>query len=466
MGGLQAHRSTGPKRKRGTRTGQLLSGRSRTIGHVPPVPTISPAVARRFLALRHHLAPPRSLPAGPSGVMAAFERLGSIQFDPLEVAGRNHDLVLLARVAGYERTWTDALLYGQDRQLFEAYNKGLSLLPVADLPWYRLTWDRNRIELDAGTFVEHAPLVEELMGRIRESGPLSSTDVAPRAAIEWYWRPTNQVRAILEALAEAGILGIRRREGNRRVYDLVERLYPAEVLAVRPPEREQRAHRLLSRYRAHGLLGRFGTGEVWYGTAPGKATAAIPISRGELHAELEASGRLVPVSVEGVRSERYVLCEELPLLDQAAAEVSRGEPPGGNAPGVAFIAPLDPLVWDRKLLASLYGFDYIWEVYVPAAKRRWGYYVLPLLYGDRLVGRVEPRIERRTRTLRILDVWWEDGFDPMAEPAFVDALAEAIEAHRRFGGCERVVLPRTARHRALVRALRDRLAAPVGRGTA
>jgi uncharacterized protein YcaQ len=398
--------------------------------------------------------------------MAAFERLGSIQFDPLEIAGRNHDLVLLARVARYERAWTDGLLYGEERQLFEAYNKGLNLLPVAELPWYRLSWDRNRIELEAGTFVEHASLVEELLGRIRDSGPLSSTDVAPRAAIEWSWRPTNQVRAILEGLAEAGILGIRRREGNRRVYDLVERLYPADVLAVRPPEREQRTHRLLSRYRAHGLLGRFGTGEVWYGTAPGKATAAIPMSRGELHAELVAAGRLVPAAVEGIRGDRYVLGEELPLLDQAAAEVARGEPPGGVAPGVAFIAPLDPLVWDRKLLASLYGFDYIWEVYVPAAKRRWGYYVLPMLYGDRLVGRVEPRIERRTKTLRILDVWWEDGFDPLAEPGFLGALAAAIETHRRFGGCEAVVLPRTARHRALVRALRGQLPSAGARGAA
>ena len=82
---------------------------------------------------------------------------------------------------------------------------------------------------------------------------MSATDVEPRATIDWYWRPTNQVRAILEALAEAGILGIARRDGNRRVYDLAERLFPAELLAERPPPDEQERHRLLSRYRAHGL---------------------------------------------------------------------------------------------------------------------------------------------------------------------------------------------------------------------
>src|SRR6185295_10151272 len=125
-------------------------------------------------------------------------------------------------------------------------------------------------------FDEHAPLVEELLDRIRKDGPLSSTDVAPRAAIDWYWRPTNQVRAILEALAEAGILGLARREGNRRIYDLVERLFPAELLEVRLPEREQRRHKLLSRYRAHGLLGRTGSAELWNGTTPRRNLAGDP----------------------------------------------------------------------------------------------------------------------------------------------------------------------------------------------
>src|SRR3954469_1649766 len=110
---------------------------------VPASRTISAAVARRFLVIRHLLAPPRSLPAQPASVMRVFERLGSIQFDPLEVAGRNHDLVLLARIAGYRRDWTDRLLY-EERSLFEAYNKGLSLLPTSELPWYRVTWDRAR----------------------------------------------------------------------------------------------------------------------------------------------------------------------------------------------------------------------------------------------------------------------------------------------------------------------------------
>jgi uncharacterized protein YcaQ len=447
---LQAHRSATDQPANRSRPGTILSYDRR----VTPALAVPAAVARRFLVLRHHLAPPRSLPPEPASVMRVFDRLGSIQFDPLEVAGRNHDLVLLARVAGYQRAWTDRLLYGE-RALFEAYNKGLSLLPSAELPWYRLTWDRHREAHGTGTFRDHAPLVEELLERIRSTGPLSSTDVEPRAAIDWYWRPTNQVRAILEALAEAGILGLARRDGNKRVYDLIERLLPVDLLAERRPEREQRRHRLLSRFRAHGLLGRSGSAELWLNTAPAvRKPDGPPYTRGELHAELVEDGCIVPVQVEGLRGERFVVAAELPILEQAAAEVAASAPPNGAAPGAAFLAPLDPLAWDRQLLRSLFEFDYLWEVYVPAAKRRWGYYVLPLLYGDRFVGRIEPRIERRTGTLRVLGLWWEDGFDPLANEGFVEAFTAALAAHRRFGGSRRVALPRVRRLAPFVAAVR------------
>ena len=348
-------------------------------------------------------------------MLRVIERLGSLQFDPLDVIGRNHDLVLAARIEGYRRAWTDDLLYGS-RTLYETYNKGLSIVPTRELPWYRVAWDLSRAEHTGAAFDEHAPLVEELLDRIREDGPLSSTDVAPRAAIDWYWRPTNQVRAILEALAEAGILGLVRREGNRRVYDLAERLFPAELLEVRHPEREQRRHKLLSRYRAHGLLGRSGSAELWIGTAKSIRQDHGPNAppRSELLAELVESGALVPVAIEGVRGR--------PLRPGRGGRHSRGGRSGGGAPmpetgppGVAFLAPLDPFVWDRDFLRSLYDFDYVWEVYVPAAKRRWGYYVLPLLFGDRLVGRIEPRFDRRAGRLQVIDLWWEDGFDPMAD---------------------------------------------------
>ena len=417
--------------------------------------TIDRAVARRFLVLRHLLAPPRSLPAEPESVLRVVERLGSLQFDPLEIAGRNHDLVLLSRVAGYHREWTDHWLY-EDRRLYETYNKGLSIVPTAELPWFRITWDRNheRLHGTGEAFDTHAPLVEELLTRIRDGGPLLPREVGPREAIDWYWRPTNQVRAILEGLAQAGILGIARREGNLRVYDLVERLFPAALLAERHPVEAQRRHRLLSRYRGGGLLGTGGQAELWYGTGRDSA------ERTALREALVERGELAAVQVEGVKRERFVIAAELPILDQARAEVAAGLPPDGVDPGVAFLAPLDPFVWDRDLLRQLFDFDYIWEVYVPAAKRRWGYYVLPILYGDRLVGRIEPRIERRARTLNVVGLWWEAGFDPLADDGFAPAFAAAIAAHRDFGGLAKVAFPRAVRHRPFLTEVRAILARP------
>jgi len=397
--------------------------------------------------------------------MAVFAALGSVQFDPLEVAGRNHDLVLLARIAGYRREMTDALLY-EERRLFEAYNKGLSLLPTDQLPWHRITWDEERMRHEGTTFIAHAALVDELIGRIRAEGPLSSLDFEQRGQIEWYWRPTNAVRAILEALGEAGILAFANRRGNRRYYDLAERLFPADMLARRPDAAEQRRHRLLSRYRAHGLLGGTGSAELWHGTAPATRSAAYDgPTRAELLAGLVVDGTLVPVAVHGVRGERFVLSHELALLDAAERDaVAAGQADGWtpidpDSAGVAMLAPLDPLVWDREFLRALYGFDYRWEVYIPERKRTWGYYVLPLLWGDRLVGRIEPRIDRAADAVRILGFHWEADFDPLARPEFMRGLAEAMEAHRAFAGVERILVPRTVAAAGIRTALQPYLPA-------
>ena len=438
-------------------TGPTAVPDPRATNYHPPVSDpirVSVPVARRFLVLRHLLAPPRALPPEPASVMAVVEQLGSLQFDPLAIAGRNHDLVLQARIAGYRREMTDALLYDQ-RLLFEAYNKGLSILPTAELPLYRLTWDRARVEHDGGAFDEHAPLVEELLDRIRRHGRLSSIDVGPRAAIDWYWRPTNQVRAILEALAEAGILGIARRDGNRRIYDLAERLFPADLLAQRRTVREQARHRLLSRYRANGLLGAGGQPELWVGTGPAAPDPGRPgyPTRTELRAELLAERTLIPVAVEGLRGPRLVVASDLALLGQAVTEVAAGERPGGAADAVSLLAPLDPLCWDRDLLRGLFGFDYVWEVYVPQARRRWGYYVLPILFGDRLVGRIEPRFDRPARAVRVLGTWWEAGFDPLEADGFVAAFASALATYRAFGSATRVTFPRDRSSRALAGAV-------------
>jgi uncharacterized protein len=383
--------------------------------------------ARRFLVARHLLAPARSLDGGPDAVLEVFRRLGSVQFDPLAVAGRNHDLVLHARVADYDPGWCDRLY--DRREIFEAYNKGLSLVPTSQFAWFRGNLSRN----SPRTLAENADVAERVLERIRADGPLSALDFERErgTTTDWFGMATNVVRAVLEAYAVTGVLGLARRDGNRRYYDLLERLLPADVLARKLPLEEQLRHKLLSRYRAHGLLGVGGGGDVFGGLGPAKPDERWPgyPGRNALREELVERGDLVSVEVEGVRGKRFVVSEDVKLL----------EAPPNPPPSVAFVPPFDPIVWDRGLLGSLFEFEYVWELFLPPARRRWGWYVLPIVFRDRFVGRIEPRIERDAGRVHVLGVWWEDEFaPPRRADGFVDAMRDALRAYLGFAGADRL----------------------------
>jgi uncharacterized protein YcaQ len=397
--------------------------------NAPPIVQVDRAAARRFMVLRHGLAPARALPAQPESVLAAIERLGLLQFDPLEVTGaRNHDLVLHARIAGYRREWCERWLYGDERRLFEIYNKSLNIVPLDELPHYRISWQHYGERYADGILREQAQVAHSILARIAAEGPLSTAAFAEHNhAVDWWWAPTRVARAVLEALFVSGRVGVARRAGNRRFYDLIERLVPEEVMLRRESEEDATLHRLLSRFRGSGLTSPSAPAELMYGT--GNAA-----ERRRRTAELVERGELVPVEVEGSRDTRYVVHGDLPLLARAADSSDKGF----SDPSVAFIAPLDPLIWDRRLLKQLWDFDYIWEVYVPEHRRRWGYYVLPVLFGERLVGRIEPRLDRKEKVLRVLGVSWEEGFVPQRTDGFVPALREALADYLTFVGAQSI----------------------------
>jgi len=197
--------------------------------------------ARRFLLARQFLAPARSLEGGPAAVLDVFRKLGSIQFDPIAVAGRSHDLVLHARVAGYEPDWCDELY--ERREIFEAFNKGLSLVPVSEYAFFRGTLSLRAPQ----TLADNPEVANAVLDRIRAEGPLTSLDFERESGptTDWFGMPTNTVRAVLEAYTVTGELGLARREGGRRYYDVLERLLPAHVLAERIPVHEQMRHKML-----------------------------------------------------------------------------------------------------------------------------------------------------------------------------------------------------------------------------
>jgi uncharacterized protein len=402
---------------------------------------VTAEAARRFLVARHMLAPPRSLSGGIDAVRRFFARFGSLQFDPIAVAGRSHDLVLHARIADYEPAWCETLY--ERREIFEAVNKGLSFVAMSEYPWFRVPWSVG--SKARGVLDDEPEAAEHVLERIRAQGPMSSRDFERRrgAQTDWFGAPTNVVRAVLEAYAYTGVLGLARREGNRRYYDLLERLVPAKILRRDIPLADQLRHKLHSRYRSHGLLGGSSGGDVFGYLGPAKPRADWPGHPGRtaLREQLIESGALVDVEVEGVRGKRYVLEDEVRLL----------EDPPEPAPSVAFLSPFDPLVWDRALLASLFGFDYVWDLFHPPAKRRFGWYVLPILFGGSFVGRFEPRIDRESGRVEVLGLWWEDGFSARRVDGFVEAMRDALAAYRRFAGANRLEWsPHLAREKRLL----------------
>jgi uncharacterized protein YcaQ len=382
---------------------------------------VTPEGARRFLVCRHFLAPARALAGGPPAVVEVIRKLGSIQFDPIAVAGRNHDLMLHARVADYEPPWCDALF--ERREIFETTNKALSFIPADEFPWYRVNAGRKGPRFHAAALADNADVARRVLERIQADGPLCSADFEQESGKtkNWFGLPENAVRSVLEAYTVAGVIGLARRDGNARYYDVVERLLPAELLAHEVPEEEQLRHKLVSRHRAHGLLGAGGAGGTF-------ARIANPDVRRALHGEAVERGELVPVEIESLRGKRFVVADEVAGLEAPP------EPP----PSVAFIAPFDSLLWDTALLAKLFDFDFVWEGFFKPEKRRWGYYVLPILFGDRFVGRIEPRIDRNRGRVEVIGLWWESGFAPRRAEGLVEAMRDALRSYLRFAGADQL----------------------------
>ena len=385
---------------------------------------VSAEAARRFLVTRQLLAPARSLEGGSDAVLDYLRRFGSIQYDPIAVAGRSHDIVLHARIADYDPAWCD-LLY-ERRELFEAVNKGLSFILASDYPWFRDTSSRKAAAASSprtprrpnGCSSGSAPTARS---------PRSTSSASAETTVDWFGVKTNVVRAVLEAYTVIGVLGLARRDGNRRYYDLIERLLPNEGARARGARCTSSCGTRCCRATARTVSWVPAAAEVSStASARRSPTREFPEYPGRtaLREQLIEDGELVPVDVEGVRGKRFVVRDEVDLL---AAPV---EPP----PSVAFLSPFDPLVWDRALLGSLFEFDYVWDLFLPPEKRLFGYYVLPIVFRDRFVGRIEPRIVRSGGPVQVLGLWWEDGFTPRRADGFVDAMRSALRAYLGFAG--------------------------------
>lgn len=364
-----------------------------------PAPSLrlSKGEARRFLLAHQRLWPPRRL-QGKDGILEYVRQVGSIQFDPINVVGRNPDLVLQSRTRRYQPGLLEELLYGE-RRLVEVWDKAASIILTSD--WPRFARHRERMRREYGSpsnpQMKAAPQVIEA---IRDRGPLSSIDFKHQDRIRSDWGiPTTLARAALEILHAMGELVVDHRVGTRRAFDLTERLLPADLVSAPDPidDSDYRAWQVLRRIGGLGLASPTAS-EYWLVRDQMKSRERQAILN-----RLVEAGELVAVAVEGLPDQRFFLRQaDLPTL-----EAVRSKRP--SQPKASFIAPLDNLMWQRDLLRLIFDFDYIWEVYKPAAQRKYGYYVLPVLYGDRFVARFDPKFDRTSGELTIANWWWEDG---------------------------------------------------------
>jgi len=384
-----------------------------------PTMTLSKAQARRFLLAHQSLWPPRQI-QDKDGVLDFFRRVGCIQFDPIDIVGRNPDLVLHARVAGCNRGLLNELLY-TDRLLWDGWDKVASVYLTTDWPYFArrraAMWRHHATANRSKPGLEAAP---DILKMVRQRGPTCSLDLKDLEednAISWSWgRRARLGSATLDILYDTGELGIHHRVANRRVFDVIERLLPAELLEAPDPNKTDEDYQnwhILRRVGSYGLA-YAGVGHLWQGILGAEGTV-----RHATLIRLVEQGDVIAVDIEDVPKRVFFMRTiDLPTLD---AEQNQ-EP---SQPQAAFIAPLDNLIWNRILIGLVFDFDYTWEVYTPAAKRKYAHYVLPVLYGDRFVARFEPAFDKKTREFTIANWWWEEGVQP--DDAMCTALADCLD---------------------------------------
>jgi uncharacterized protein len=393
------------------------------VGGERPVDKLSPAQARRIALAAQGFGEKR-----PSGVTAArwlktLDRLSLHQIDSVNVLSRAHYLPAFSRLGPYDRTLIDKAAWGtpKQRRLFEYWAHEASLLPLALHPLLRWRMARAHrgevgwkgLRLFAG---ERRAEAQALLDRIRDEGPSAASDLEAKRGQSGWWQ-WSDVKQALEWLFWAGHITTATRRGSfERVYDLTERVIPAEILALPTPD-DDLAHRALIE-RAAVALGVATIQELrdYFRLGPEDTKVAI--------AALVEAGVLTAVEVPG--------WTHLAYLHRDARSPRR-------VSARALLAPFDPLVWERSRTQQLFNFHYRIGIYTPAEKRQHGYYVLPFLLGDRLVARLDLKADRQASRLLVHAVHLE----PHAPADAMDAIGEELAAMGGWLGLAEVAMPKT-----------------------
>jgi uncharacterized protein YcaQ len=400
-----------------------------------PALRISKATQRRFILGKQGLYPARRWASSPARVAEAVRAGCVVQIDPLNVVARSHDITLYGRLQGYRPDHLLGALY-EDRALFD-YGGTVVIHPMEELPYYRVIMARKAAEHRWQIFEqEHPGVTAQVLDEVTQRGPLSTRDFKSETPRFSTYRSGKVAGIALYRLWLAGDLMTHSRRGFDRVFDLRERIAPPEHDRVASVE-EAEAYFELEPFRILNLLTARSWRRFFAGTIERKVDAAEGTARFQA---LVAAGAIVPVALEHDGKEPYyVLADDLPLLEalHGGDLPDWWQPLDGAQDEIVLLAPLE-IVSARGRARPLFDFEYLWEVYKPQEQRRWGYYTLPILHHDRLVARLDPKLDRTTGTLLIKGFWLEDGVT--VDGAFLDALARGLRRFMDFAGAQTIDL--------------------------
>ncbi|AKJ30926.1 winged helix-turn-helix domain-containing protein [Caldimonas brevitalea] len=363
---------------------------------------------RRLALARQGLMSPQPFGKGLAGACRAIEHLGYVQIDSLSVVERAHHHTLWARVPGYRPEHLTGLI--RERRVFEYWFHAASYLPMRDFRFAlpRMSAYRSR------THHGDPRLAQEILARVRGEGPLRVRDLESRQDGPGNWWNWGPGRRALDQLFMQGDLMVRERNGIEKLYDLTENVLPAGLDLREPTLPEYAEHLLDTTLRAHGVV-------TWKQVLHLKTGQPLKEAMRGVIRDRMAQRRLVALHDDGL-SDGYAEPDALERVPKAAA--SR----------VRLLSPFDNAVIHRDRLSQLFGFDYRLECYVPAPKRRFGYFCLPVIYGDRFIGRADCKAHRAEKRFEVLSLHLEDR--TVDVDLFLPSLAEALQPLAAFNGCE------------------------------
>jgi len=343
-----------------------------------------------------------------------IKRLSYVQIDTISVAERAHHHVFFTRNPDYQKEDLDRMV--ADRSIFEYWSHAAAFLPIEDFQ-FSLYHKSEVQKTDKFWFQKDKKVMRKVLKRIKEEGPLGSKDFEKASKVTQGWSDWKPAKVALQLLFMEGRVMISERQGFQKLFDLTERVYP-EAAGIKKPTQKGYCNYLID--RAISSQGMVTEAEIGYLRKGLKKPILQPIK------QRVSKKELIPLSIVGKPELYYTSQEKIDQLDDRLDM------------NLHLLSPFDNLVIQRNRVKQIFDFDYLIECYVPEKKRKYGYYTLPILYGDRFVGRLDPKADRKTGIFQIKKLWLEPDFIP--DERFCYEFAVKTKAFAQFCGCNRLVL--------------------------